>query len=37
MCAASHDDFSVNSFLPTMFRGELSCYRASLQTSHPAG
>src|ERR1700727_2932702 len=36
-CPASHDAFSVNGFLPTTIRGELSCCRASLLTSHPAG
>jgi hypothetical protein len=37
MYPASHDDSSVNGFLPTAIRGELSCCRASLLTSHPAG
>jgi hypothetical protein len=36
-CPASHDDSSGNGFLPRAIRGELSCCRASLLTSHPAG
>lgn len=32
MYPASHDDSSVNGFLSTTIRGELSCYRGSRLT-----
>lgn len=37
VCSTSHDDFSVNDFSSQAIQGELSCCRASLLTSHPAG